>query len=219
MFSGVNIPFLQHNAELCCTRRNVFRNGDYYSTLSSTLRLRSEYRSNTAMITIEINGRPEWDEYFIKMAELVSARSKDPKCQVGAVIVGEEKVVLATGYNGPARGVLDLQERLNERDEKLRWMCHAEVNAIFNAARVGTALKGGTIYVTKFPCAACANAIVQVGLVRLYTLDDETWKNDPSGDDGTRSLRILNEGRVNLHAPKMILLVPNGSRREEAAVV
>lgn len=51
------------------------------------------------------------------------------------------------------------------------WMVHAEANAIFNAARVGISLNGATIYVTKFPCIMCANAIIQVGIKRLYTLD------------------------------------------------
>src|SRR5262245_29713396 len=107
------------------------------------------------------------------MAEVAKKRSKDPKSQVGAVIVSQERVVLATGYNGPARGVLDLSERiLSDKTEKLRWMCHAEANAIFNATRSGTVLTGSMMYVTKFPCVGCAGAIVQAGLRRIYTEGD-----------------------------------------------
>ena len=152
------------------------------------------------------NDRPSWDEYFMDMAELAKTRSRDPKCQVGAVIVREEdndNIVLATGYNGLARGVLDLAPRiLGDRSEKLCWMCHAETNAIYNAARLGVAtLKGATMYVTKFPCMMCANAIIQVGLKRIYTLDTEPWQNDPLDDDGKRTKRVLSEAGIKVVTP------------------
>jgi len=149
--------------------------------------------------------RDSWDEYHLKMAHLVATRSKDPRSKVGAVIVSEENLVLSTGYNGLARGVLDLEERIDERDEKLRWIYHAESNAIVNAARLGIALKGSTIHVSKFPCVGCANAIVQAGIRRVHTDDAKTWKHDPTGDDGARSIRVFSEAGVILHAPNLPL--------------
>src|SRR5262252_9235314 len=105
-----------------------------------------------------------WDDYFYSIAETVESRARD-KTKDGAVIVREKgQIILSTGYNGVARGVLDLPSRMEERDEKLRWTCHAETNAIYNAARIGTPIEGATIYVTKFPCVACASAIAQVGI-------------------------------------------------------
>ena len=99
--------------------------------------------------------------------------------------------------------MLDLPERiLNDKKEKLRWMCHAEANAVFNAARVGTILLDATIYVTKFPCVSCAGAIVQVGIRRIYT-EGDFWRNDPSGDDGARAYRVLAEAGVQIHAPNL----------------
>ena len=89
---------------------------------------------------------PTWDEYFYKIARLVAQRSKDEKSPVGAVIVREEdRVLLSSGYNGPAREVLDLPSRLKNRKDKLPWVCHAEANAIYNAVRSGSRLEGGTI--------------------------------------------------------------------------
>jgi dCMP deaminase len=146
---------------------------------------------------------PSWDQYFYAMAEVAKTRSKDPNSPVGAVIVSAERVVLATGYNGPARGVMDRPERiLSSKEEKLRWMCHAEANATFNATRAGTILTGSTMYVTKFPCVACAGAIVQAGLRRVYT-EGDFWRNDPSGDDGSRAYTVLAEAGVQIHAPNL----------------
>jgi dCMP deaminase len=149
------------------------------------------------------NSRPNWDEYFFAIAEVASKRSQDPNSQVGAVIVNDDHVLLSTGYNGPARGVMDLPERILENQkEKLRWMCHAEANAVFNAAKVGTQLDGATIYVTKFPCVACAGAIAQVGIKRVYT-EGDFWRNDPNGDDGGRAYQVLAESGVKIHAPNL----------------
>ena len=149
--------------------------------------------------------RPSWDEYFLKLAEQVAWRSRDTHCQVGAVIAREGSkedgyVVLATGHNGFARGVEDDDEIYQDKEEKLRWMVHAEANAIFNAARVGISLNGATIYVTKFPCIMCANAIIQVGIKRVYTLDGAPWKNDPLDENGARALRVLMDAPILISA-------------------
>jgi Cytidine and deoxycytidylate deaminase zinc-binding region len=68
-------------------------------------------------------------------------------------------------------------------DEKLKWICHAEANAISNAARSGVSVMGSTIFVTKFPCFLCCNAIVQAGVKRIYTHDDRFWADDPVDGD------------------------------------
>jgi dCMP deaminase len=113
-----------------------------------------------------------WDEYFLYMATAASIKSKDPRCRVGAVIASSNNVILSTGFNGLARGVHDDKHILDDPDEKLKVICHAEQNAILNAARVGIAIEGATIFVTKFPCLACCNHIIQVGIARIYTHDD-----------------------------------------------
>ncbi len=143
-----------------------------------------------------------WDEYFLNIAKAVSIKSKDPKCPVGAVIVSEDNIILSTGFNGLARGVHDDEQTLLNADEKLKVICHAEFNAITNAARVGgRPLQGTTIYVTKFPCLACCNAIIQAGIKRIYTHDREYWKDDPFDQDHSRKPRVLHEAHVKVDAP------------------
>src|SRR5690348_10926208 len=147
----------------------------------------------------------DWDEYFSLIAEAAKTKSKDPRCQVGAVIVSADKVVLATGFNGLPRGVDDDRQILEDTDEKLKVICHAEQNAIINAARVGIAVQGASIYVTKFPCLACCNSIIQAGIKRVFTLDDWFWDDDPfDGEkDGNhwRKRRLIRDTHLVVDAP------------------
>lgn len=107
-----------------------------------------------------------WSEYFLEMAHLVASKSKDPSTKVGCVVITEDKVVAATGYNGLPRGVEDRPERM-ERPAKYLWTSHAEENAVAQAARVGAKLKGGTAYVTHMPCSRCARTLIQAGIIKV----------------------------------------------------
>jgi dCMP deaminase len=142
-----------------------------------------------------------WDEYFLNIAKAVSIKSKDPKCPVGAVIASGDNILLTTGFNGLARGVHDDEQTLMDADEKLRVICHAENNAIMNAARMGVALLGASIYVTKFPCLACCNAIIQSGIKKIYTHDDCFWNDDPFDKEHSRKKQILHDARIEVNAP------------------
>ena len=104
-----------------------------------------------------------WTDYFLAMAHLVASKSKDPSTKVGCVVITEDKVVAATGYNGLPRGVEDTAERM-ERPAKYLWTSHAEENAVAQAARVGMKLKGSTAYVTHMPCSRCARTLIQAGI-------------------------------------------------------
>ena len=79
-----------------------------------------------------------WNEYFMAMARLVAKKSKDPSMQVGVVIVGPDHEVRSTGFNGFARGVNENYSSRWGRPAKYKWVEHAERNAIYNAARMGT---------------------------------------------------------------------------------
>jgi deoxycytidylate deaminase len=71
-----------------------------------------------------------------------------------------------------------------------------------NAARVGgRPLQGATIYVTKFPCLACCNAIIQAGIKRIHTHDDDFWNDDPVDQDHSRKPRVLHEAGIEVDAP------------------
>lgn len=117
----------------------------------------------------------DWSKRFLGLAEAVSRWSKDDLTKVGCVIVGPNREIRSTGYNGPPRGINDDIEERHKRPEKYFWFEHAERNAIYNAARVGTALTGCAIYTSTFPCADCARAIVQSGIKKVVT--GKGWKD------------------------------------------
>jgi dCMP deaminase len=122
----------------------------------------------------------KWAERFIQMAEFVAQWSKDPSTKCGAVIVGDDNEVLATGFNGFPRGVVETQPSLLEGEEELHeerwerpakyeWVEHAERNAIYNAARTGTSVRGATMYLNYAVecCSDCTRAIIQSGISKV----------------------------------------------------
>ena len=115
-----------------------------------------------------------WDDKFMELASHISDWSKDRSTKIGCVIIGPDREIRSTGYNGMPRGVMDELGQRHIRPIKYLWFEHAERNAIYNAARMGTPLKGCTLYVRWFPCADCARAIIQSGIVEVICEKPET---------------------------------------------
>lgn len=105
----------------------------------------------------------KWDTRFLGLAAHISAWSKDPSSQVGAVITDGNRIV-SLGYNGFAAGVEDRAERLADRNCKLNLTIHAEENAMIFAKRD---LTGCTVYVTHPPCPRCASKLIQEEVSRI----------------------------------------------------
>ena len=136
-----------------------------------------------------------WTEYFLEIAEVVKLKSKDQSTQIGAVVVGEGKNVLSTGYNSFPRGLDDSLQERQERPEKYFWIEHAERNAIYNAALEGISLKNSTIYLTSgLPCIDCARGIVNSGIKVVWCKRVCTTKNKEKWEESQKkSLQLLNE--------------------------
>tara|TARA_B110000881_G_C18594259_1_gene530153 strand:+ start:692 stop:1159 length:468 start_codon:yes stop_codon:yes gene_type:complete len=124
----------------------------------------------------------KWDHRFIKLAKHISEWSKDPSTKVGCVVVGEDREIRSTGFNGFPRGIEDNMERLADRNQKYPMICHAEENAIMHAARIGVSLKGTMAYVTWPPCSRCTRSLIQAGIREVvYPAEitiPERWKID-----------------------------------------
>jgi dCMP deaminase len=104
----------------------------------------------------------------MNLAREISTWSMDPSTKVGAVIVGKNGQIISQGYNGFPRGVKDSPERLNNREEKYKYVVHAEMNCIYNACQNGTPLIGTSLYIYGLPvCSECAKGIVQVGISKV----------------------------------------------------
>tara|TARA_B100001029_G_scaffold138142_1_gene117294 strand:- start:3204 stop:3638 length:435 start_codon:yes stop_codon:yes gene_type:complete len=109
----------------------------------------------------------KWDERFLELAKQIASWSKDPSTQVGCVVVGPDREIRSTGFNGLPRGIKDSEDRLNNREIKYPMICHAEENAIMHAARIGISLKDCTAYVTWPPCTRCARSLIQAGVSEI----------------------------------------------------
>ena len=120
----------------------------------------------------------KWDVRFLELANHISSWSKDPSTKVGCIIVGADREIRSTGFNGFPRGIDDSEERLTDREEKYPLICHAEENAIMHAARVGVSLKDCTAYVTWPPCTRCARSLIRQVLSKLFMQDLATFQSD-----------------------------------------
>jgi dCMP deaminase len=106
----------------------------------------------------------KWEKRFMDLAHNVAQWSKDLNTKVGAVAVSKHNSVMETGFNGIARGVQDLPERL-ERPAKYIWTAHAEENLVTHAAR--RHLEGTTVYVTHLCCSTCARMLINAGVAKI----------------------------------------------------
>ena len=125
----------------------------------------------------------EWDDYFMKMAQLTAQRSKDPNTQVGACIVSKDNRILSTGYNGAPNGFDDDLFPWDREGEPLEtkylYVVHAERNAILSFRGNNTEFEGAKIYVDLFPCNECAKEIIQSGIKEVVYLSDK-YADSPS---------------------------------------
>jgi len=140
------------------------------------------------------------DQYYLDLARSVCRRATCTKVEIGAVIIRDDQVV-STGYCGAPRGTkssLDhgfcLRKKLGIPSGQRYELCrsvHAEQNAIINAARSGTSVLGGDMYIygrlreegkedkviNAFPCFICKKMVINAGIIRVIcSLKDGSFK-------------------------------------------
>jgi dCMP deaminase len=143
--------------------------------------------------------KPDWDHYFMSLAETVKSRADCTRRQVGSIIVRDYRII-STGYNGTPHGIKNCSEggceRCKKRDEgKITWyeyeescICiHAEQNAIIQAAYLGTSTNGATLYSTCSPCSTCAKMIINAGIRRVVYRDEHHDK---------KAVNLLKEAKI-----------------------
>ena len=145
--------------------------------------------------------RPDWNEYFMRMAELAAERSTCIRRKVGAVLV-KEKRILATGYNGAPKNIPHCEETgclrtemeipSGQRHEICRGV-HAEQNLIAQSAVHGVKTEGATVYCTNQPCIICSKLLINAGISKIY------YKN-PYNDEFTE--QILKQSKVSINVLK-----------------
>ena len=117
--------------------------------------------------------RPSWDDYFMEVADAIAKRATCDRGRSGCVIA-RDRQILVTGYVGSPPGFAhcdDVGHQLKKvvhEDGRVTRHCvrtiHAEQNAICQAARLGVAIDGATLYCRMTPCRACAMLIISCGI-------------------------------------------------------
>lgn len=132
----------------------------------------------------------KWHKRYLELAKYISSWSRDPSTKVGSVLISYKKrssgTVVSLGYNGFAAGVIDTDDRYNDRPTKYSLVVHAEVNSCITA---GHRARGCTLYI--YPsfnlppiCQDCCKVAITSGVSRIvgYVLDEEDdrarrWKD------------------------------------------
>jgi dCMP deaminase len=145
---------------------------------------------------------PSWDELFMRHAYLISSKSRDNRTKVGAAIV-RDKYVISEGYNGFPRGVDAEKPERYERPEKYFWFEHAERNSVFQCARHGIPSNGTTIFTQGIPCADCARAVIQAGIIEVVVHKqwqewERKFRNEKWVESHQRSSALLHEANVSI---------------------
>lgn len=114
--------------------------------------------------------RPDWDTYFMMLAEQVSLRSMDAQTKVGSLLVNDKKFILGTGYNSFPPGVDD-KNIPNTRPAKYARVLHSELNSVINSYANLHQENNITLYSTLRPCVQCLMVLMRYDVTRIVYLD------------------------------------------------
>lgn len=145
-----------------------------------------------------------WHEYYFSLLPVIASKSKDASTKVGAIIVGPDNEIRSTGFNSFPRSINDRIPSRQERPGKYFYVEHAERNAIYNAARMGTSLNGCRIYMEYYPCADCARAIIQSGITEIVLdgrslIEREAYWSVRWTESITAAKEMLSEANVSIY--------------------
>ena len=108
-----------------------------------------------------MNNRISFIEAAIETATIWSNRSEDPYKKVGVCILNKDGRVLSVGYNGLLPKFNINEDFFSDRDNRRKYMIHAEINALSLVKRGD---KPHLLASTLLPCSNCATNIVAYGV-------------------------------------------------------
>lgn len=211
VFSKAEIPILEETLDLPLTRRGslgfggtgLFGGGLGTTDYEESIRQMDEYYMSVVLMAAgrsrcvrgikKINGQYPRDA----RGKLIGQTRK-----FGCLIVKDDTII-AQGFNdyrpgsprceevGCLRDELDIPS--GTRLEKCRAI-HAEEWAVTNAARLGHATKGATLYNNAEPCELCATLITNAGIEAVVI---------PFGVYPTNGTEILREAAINIRYVKL----------------
>ena len=122
--------------------------------------------------------RPSVEEFSIIFSESASSRSEDLYKKVGCSIFNKEGRLLSIGYNGFQSKQKVSKRILKDREERRKYIIHAEINAL---SRIKREEEPYIIATTLLPCSACALNIASYGIKKVIYIED--YHNDKGSYD------------------------------------
>lgn len=115
------------------------------------------------------------DKKFLKLLKKIGPRSTCLRAKVGAIAVGKNGKVLATGDNSFHKCydcnkigcIRDIQQIPSGQRREICYGICAEQRLFANAAKKGIKLSSATLYVTSHPCRVCEGIIAESGIKRV----------------------------------------------------
>ena len=104
----------------------------------------------------------------MQIAIVASRRSEDPHKKVGSCVLDSKGRVLGVGYNGIRSGESKDEKFWLDRDNRRKYIIHAEVNALSNV----DITKAGLLAVTLLPCSSCANLIASSNISKVLYIEE-----------------------------------------------
>lgn len=107
-------------------------------------------------------------EYVMALAHVAALRSEDPYRKVGAAALDADNRVIGTAYNGLYPGFTASADFWASRDERQKYMLHAEIN-LCSLFKRGEAK---IVACTTMPCTSCMQALCAHGVKTIYYGED-----------------------------------------------
>ena len=108
--------------------------------------------------------RLPFPQYVMTLAHAAALRSEDPYRKVGAAALDADNRVIGTAYNGLYPGFKAEDSFWASRDERQKYMLHAEIN-LCSLFRRGEAR---VVACTTMPCTSCMQALCAHGVKTIY---------------------------------------------------
>lgn len=107
--------------------------------------------------------RLPFEQYVMTLAHAAALRSEDPYRKVGAVALDSDNRVIGTAYNGLFPGFTAPPGFWEDREERQKFMLHAEINLCSLFKRGDAAI----VACTTMPCTACMQALCAHGVTKI----------------------------------------------------
>jgi dCMP deaminase len=114
--------------------------------------------------------RPDWHDYFLRIAEVVALRSTCDRARVGCVITQDNRII-STGYNGAPSGKPHCDDVGHDmQNGHCVRTTHAEVSALSQVIvqEASPCISNAVVYCTHAPCADCYQWLMRWGVQHIY---------------------------------------------------